>query len=178
MANHRANIANVVEYIRNVDPEQFANIRDEVFEVLEEVNFEEIMDQEIDSDEEILSNDAGYASDLSERYRLCRKICAIFRNPCIDGRTKHCIIHCYYTTSGALSVCAACMIRLADTDITGLYLVRKHDIDYIDALNGRFCTNAECPHTLYFRATSAHIEKTIANSERKYCERNTTLGNM
>ena len=66
MTNHHANIANVVEYIRNVDPEQFANIRDEVFEVLEEVNFEEIMDQEIDSDEEILSDDAGYASDLSE----------------------------------------------------------------------------------------------------------------
>ena len=54
MANHRANITNVVEYIRNVNPEQFANIRDEVFEVLEEVNFEEIMDQEIDSDEEII----------------------------------------------------------------------------------------------------------------------------
>jgi len=37
MANHRANvenIANVFEYIRN--PEQFANIRDEVFEVFEE----------------------------------------------------------------------------------------------------------------------------------------------
>ena len=27
------NIANVAEYIRNVDPEQFANIRDEIFEV-------------------------------------------------------------------------------------------------------------------------------------------------
>ena len=40
MANHRAN---VVEYIRNVDPEQFANIRDEVFEVLEEVDFEWIL---------------------------------------------------------------------------------------------------------------------------------------
>ena len=37
------NIANILEYIRNVDPEQFANIRDEVFEVLEmEVNFENI----------------------------------------------------------------------------------------------------------------------------------------
>ena len=31
-----ANIANVAEYIRNVNPEQFANIRDEVFEVFEE----------------------------------------------------------------------------------------------------------------------------------------------
>ena len=69
MANHRANvenIANVVEYIRNVDPEQFANIRDEVLEVFKEmeIDFEEIMDQ--DSDEDVLSDDTGYASDLSE----------------------------------------------------------------------------------------------------------------
>ena len=36
-------------------------------------------------------------------------------------------------------------------------------------------------NTLYYHATSAysaHIEKIIANSERKYCERNTTPGNM
>ena len=40
------NIAKVAEYIRNVDPEQFANIRDEVFEMLEMgVDFENIMDQ-------------------------------------------------------------------------------------------------------------------------------------
>ena len=48
MANYRASvedIANIVEYVRNVDPEQFAIIRDEVFEVLEEANivFEEII---------------------------------------------------------------------------------------------------------------------------------------
>ena len=65
MVNH-ANIVNAVQYIRNADQEQFAHIRDEVFEVLEEVNFEELMDQEIDSDEETLSDDAGYTSDLSE----------------------------------------------------------------------------------------------------------------
>ena len=64
MANHRANVdnlANVVEYIRNVDPEQFANLIDEMFEVLEEIDFE--IGQ--DSDEE---DDVGYASasDLSE----------------------------------------------------------------------------------------------------------------
>ena len=42
------NTANVAEYIRNVNPEQFTNIRDEVFEVLEEMegDFENIMDQE------------------------------------------------------------------------------------------------------------------------------------
>ena len=33
-------IANVAEYIRNVDPEQFANIRDEVFEMLDEMEVE------------------------------------------------------------------------------------------------------------------------------------------
>ena len=69
MANYRASvedIANVVEYVRNVDPEQFAIIRDEVFEVLEEANivFEEIMDQ--DFDKEVPSDDTGYFSDLSE----------------------------------------------------------------------------------------------------------------
>ena len=41
------NTANIVsdEYIRNMDPEQFANIRDEIFEVLEMEDFENIMDQ-------------------------------------------------------------------------------------------------------------------------------------
>ncbi|EGI59629.1 hypothetical protein G5I_12221 [Acromyrmex echinatior] len=91
--------------------------------MLEEVNFEEIMDQEIDSDEEILSDNTGYASDLSEhidyveRFVLSLEICAL------NGRTKHCIIYCYYTTGGALSICAACMVRLTDIDIAGLYLV-------------------------------------------------------
>jgi len=59
------NIANVAEYIRNVDPEQFANIRDEIFEVLEMEDFENIMNQE-SSDEEMLSDDSGCASDMSE----------------------------------------------------------------------------------------------------------------
>ena len=69
MANYRASvedIANVVKYVRNVDPEQFAIIRDEVFEVLEEANivFQEIMDQ--DFDEEVPSDDTDYFSDLNE----------------------------------------------------------------------------------------------------------------
>jgi len=39
MANHAnvENIVNVVEYIINADPEEFANIRDEVFEMFEEM---------------------------------------------------------------------------------------------------------------------------------------------
>jgi len=74
MAKHRANvedIAKVVEYVRNVDAGQFAIIRDkvfEVFEVLEKANivFEEIMDQDFDEEEEVLSDDTDYFSDLSE----------------------------------------------------------------------------------------------------------------
>ncbi|EGI68257.1 hypothetical protein G5I_03089 [Acromyrmex echinatior] len=55
------------EHVRNVDEEQFANIRDEVFEMFDEmeVDFENIMDQE-SSDEEMLSNDSGCASDMNE----------------------------------------------------------------------------------------------------------------
>ena len=65
-----ANVENIVEYIRNVDPKQFANIRDEVFEVFEmEVDFEKIMDQ--DSDEEMLFDNTGYASDMS-KYEIDR----------------------------------------------------------------------------------------------------------
>ena len=86
MANHRVNvenIANVVEYIRNVDPEQFANIKDEVFEVLEEMDFEEIMDQ--DSDEEMLLDDTSYVSDLSKHdCGLSREICAVSRTAVLN----------------------------------------------------------------------------------------------
>ncbi|KYN43243.1 hypothetical protein ALC56_02305 [Trachymyrmex septentrionalis] len=99
MANHRANvenIANVVEYIKNVDPEQFVNITDEVFEEME-INFEKIMDQ--DSYKEVLSDDTSYATDSSkhdtdhtEKFVPSLEICAL------NGRTKHCMIQCYYTT--------------------------------------------------------------------------------
>ncbi|KYM78630.1 hypothetical protein ALC53_10934 [Atta colombica] len=137
MTNHRANvenIANIVEYIRNADPEQFANIRDEVFEVFKEmeVDFDiinnETMDQ--DSDEKMLSDDTSYVSDMSE-YEIDRvekfvsEICAL------NARTKHCVIHNYYTTGG-LTVCTACMIRIADINNVGMYHVRKHETGSFD----------------------------------------------
>jgi len=68
----------VIEHIRNV--EQFANIRDEVFKVFDEmeVNFEDIMDQG-SSDEKVLS-DIGSASDMSE-YEMDRIEKFVSRNP-------------------------------------------------------------------------------------------------
>ena len=98
MANHRANvgnIANIVEYIRNVNPKQFANIRDEVFKVFEEmeVDFEEIMDQ--DSDKEILSYNTDYASDLNENNTDRREKFVLFPEiNALNDRTKPCAIHC------------------------------------------------------------------------------------
>jgi len=101
-----------------VDPEQYANIIDEVF-------FEEIMNQ--DSDEEMLSDDTDYASDLSEHdTNHAEKFVPFSEIRALNGRTKHCMIQCYYTTGDALTVCAACMVYLADTDVVGMYLVRKH----------------------------------------------------
>ena len=151
MVNH-ANIANAVQYIRNADQEQFAHIRDEVFEVLEEVNFEELMDQEIDSDEETLSDDAGYTSDLSEiDTDYIQRFVSSSEIRALNNHTKHCVIHCYCTTTdGALRICAECMIRLNETDIAGLYLIRKHDVGHIYALSGQSCTNCRLPTYLIF----------------------------
>ncbi|KYN27932.1 hypothetical protein ALC57_02658 [Trachymyrmex cornetzi] len=91
----------IAELIRNVDEKQFANIRDKVFEVIDEmeVDFEEIMDQ--DSDEEVLSDDTGFASDASEYDTdLEEKFVSSPEIRALNGRTKHCMIQSYYTTGG------------------------------------------------------------------------------
>ncbi|EGI59878.1 hypothetical protein G5I_11949 [Acromyrmex echinatior] len=78
----------VAEYIRNVDEEQFANIRDEVFDEVE-VDFENIMDQEL-SDEEILSDDSECDSDMSE-FEMDRveKFVSSPEIRTLNARTKH-----------------------------------------------------------------------------------------
>ena len=45
----------------------------------------------------------------------------------LNDHIKYCMIQCYYTTGSALTVRAACMMRLANTNIIEMYLVRKHD---------------------------------------------------
>jgi len=61
-----------------------ANIRGEMFEVLDEMkaDFENIIDQE-SSDEEMLSDDSGCISDMSE-YKIDRVEKFDFRNPYIE----------------------------------------------------------------------------------------------
>jgi len=88
----------VAEYIRNVDKEQFANIRDEIFEMLDEIeiDFEQIMNED-SFDEEVLSDDTGCASDMNEYEIVNRKIRVVSEIHTLNARTKHCVIHSYYT---------------------------------------------------------------------------------
>ena len=80
------------------------------------------MERERDFNEEMLS-DTGYASeyeiDCIEKF--VSEICAL------NARTKHCVIHNYYTMGGALTICTACMIRIADINNVGMSHVRKHE---------------------------------------------------
>ena len=45
----------------------------------------------------------------------------------LNGYIKYCMIQCYYITGSALTVRATCMMRLANTNIVEMYLVRKYD---------------------------------------------------
>jgi len=69
-----------------------------------EVDFENIMDQE-SCDEEMLSNDSGCASDMSE-YEIDRveKFVSAPEICTLNARTKLCVIHNYYTTGDALII--------------------------------------------------------------------------
>ena len=135
-------ITNVAKYIRNVDSEQFVNIRDEIFEVLEMEDFENIMDQESSDEEEMLSDDSGCASDMSE-YEIDRveKFVQLSEIRMLNARTKHCVIYNYYTTGGALTVCTACMIRIGDINDVGMYHIREREIGSFGRLDGKSCTN-------------------------------------
>ena len=77
-----------------------------------EVDFENIMDQE-SCDEEMLSNDSGCASDMSE-YEIDRveKFVSTPEICTLNARTKLCVTHNYYTTDDALIICTACIIRI------------------------------------------------------------------
>ena len=106
MGDHRANvenIANVVEHIRNVNPEQFANIRDKMFEVLEEIDFEEILDQVLTKK----CYPTGYVSDLSERDTdHTEKFVPSPEIRALNGHTTRCTSKCgFEKTDGASMQC-------------------------------------------------------------------------
>lgn len=132
------------ENVFNMDEEDFINMVDEVFgneEVEMEIDNIDI-DIEDEDEEHALSDDSNYVSDQSDDLTdYAEKIVTRSELLALNNNKKHCSIQFYYSTGGALTVCAECMVRLADTDIGIIYAVRKHEIDTLNALNYRFCSN-------------------------------------
>jgi len=67
----------------------------------------------------------------------------------LNGGTKQCAIYFYYSTGGALAVCASCMINLVDIQLGQMYATRKHVIDS-HAIDGRYCSEMQNPLFLIF----------------------------
>ena len=112
---------------------------------IDDNNFEAILDESSDEDR-ALSDDSDYNSDQSEdNTEIVEKIVPNSQIIALNGRTKCCAIYFYYTTGGALAVCASCMIALSDADVGHMYAFRKHVIELHDAIEGRSCSNCRLP---------------------------------
>jgi len=109
-----------------------------------EVDFENIMDES--SDKEMLSDDSGCASDMSD-YEIDRveKFVQPSKIRTLNARTKHCVIYNYYTTGDALTVYTACMIHIGDINDVGMYHVKEQEISSFGRLDGKSCTNCRKP---------------------------------
>ena len=138
----------VFENIANIDPDDLMDIVDDAFENAE-VNFEELMDEESE-EESVLSDDSACISDQSEDLEEhVEKVVSSAELHALNSRTKHCMILFGYSTGGALSVCATCIIELSDVELGGLNAVRIHETGPIGALNGRYCSNCRQPMCIY-----------------------------
>lgn len=140
----------------DVDDAEFgdiAHIADEDFRNAGN-DFEALMDED-SSDEELhpLSDDSDYASDCSDDSddaEIINKVVSASELRALNANTKHCAIYFYYSTGGALAVCATCMIQLTDVNLGSMHAVVKHEIKAHDALGGRWCSNCRDPlHQIY-----------------------------
>jgi len=137
-----------------MNDEDLMNIVDEVFdEVFDEMQVDDIIEEIGDeSDEEhVLSADSDCISDCSDDLtEINRKIITNAQLNALNGGTKHCAIYFYYSTGGALAVCASCMINLVGVELGEMYPTRKHVIDSYDAIDGRYCSDCRNPLFLIF----------------------------
>jgi len=97
----------------------------------------------------VLSAYSDYISDCSDdRMEITRKVVTISQLNELSGRTKHCAIYFYYSTGGALAVCASCMIELVGVQLGEMYPTQRHVSDTHDAIDGRYCS--KCGNPLFF----------------------------
>jgi len=102
----------------NLNDEDFMNIVDDVFEEMDVDNIIEEMGGKSDEDGP-LSDDNDCISDCSEDFtQIDEKIIDSSQISALNGSTKQCTIHFYYSTSNAYAVCAPYMI-----DLRGVHIV-------------------------------------------------------
>jgi len=96
--------------------EDIVNIVDEVFEEMEVDDIIEEIGNESSDEDYVLFTDSDCISDCSDNLtEISQKIVINSQINALNGGTKQCaIIYFYYSTDGALAVCASCMINLVD----------------------------------------------------------------
>lgn len=106
---------------------------------MENINFEAIIDESSD-EEHALSDDSNYISDCSN---------TDFDDNVVENeqlraqnQRKICAIHFYYSTGGALALCASCMDTFRD-DIGLIYEIRRHKVTSPDEVDMRWCSSCQ-----------------------------------
>jgi len=137
-----------MDNLNNINDEDFVNMVDDF---LEEMDVDNIIEENGDeSDEEhVLSADSDCVSDCSDDFtEVIRKTATNAQLNALNGGMKHCAIYFYYSTGGALAVCASCMISLVSVELGEMYPTRRHVIDSHDAIDSRYCS--KCGNPLFF----------------------------
>ena len=138
-----------MEIDNNFEDEVSSDIADDEFMEIEN-NFE-ILDEESSDEDRALSDDSDCISDCSEDLmQITEKIVPRAEIIALNVRTKQCAIYFYYSTGGAIGVCASCMISLSDENVGRMYAVRKHVTESYDVINGQYCSDCRQPLFLIF----------------------------
>jgi hypothetical protein len=126
------------------DVENIRNIENNV-----QVNFEDLLDEESD-EEGVLPDDSGCDSVISEdNENRVKKVVTTAELHALNFRTKHCMIQFYYSTGGALAVCATCMIELSDIELGSMDAIQTHETDSHGRLHGDYCSKCQEPMYVY-----------------------------
>lgn len=131
--------------IQNMNDEDFMNIVEEEFAG---PNFEAILDEETDDDEDHqLSEDSDYNSDDSNDYAYTTKKVVPQSQLNALSNTKLCAVYYYYKMGDSYIACTSCMIEIAGVNDETVYTVHKHLTDFHAAINGKYCSN--CGKSLF-----------------------------
>jgi len=125
--------------------EDLMNIVNEIFDEIEVDDIIEEMDGESAEIIHYLMTVIASVIVVTILQKLIKKIIDNSQINALNGHTKQCATYFYYSTGGALAVCASCMVNLADLHIGQMYAIRKYVTEYHDAIEGSFCSSCRNP---------------------------------